>query len=77
MLWQISFIKTPSGQDIGISSKAHTGGGAASSLSGVSQQLTDEIRSEFPKGAEIIDTLGTESAINGPLKIDKNVWTYQ
>ncbi len=66
-----SFIKTPSGQEIGVSSKAHTGGGAASSLSGVSQQLTDEIRSEFPKGAEIIDTLGTESAINGPLKIAK------
>ena len=66
-----SFIKTPTGQDIGVSSKAHTGGGAASSLSGVSQQLTDEIRSEFPKGAEIIDTLGTESAINGPLKVAK------
>jgi len=66
-----SFIKTPSGQEIGVSSKAHTGGGAASSLSGVSQQLTDEIRSEFPKGAEIIDTLGTESAINGPLKVAK------
>ena len=66
-----SFIKAPNGQDIGVSSKAHTGGGAASSLSGVSQQLTDEIRSEFPKGAEIIDTLGTESAINGPLKVAK------
>ena len=66
-----SFIKTPSGQEIGISSKAHTGGGAASSLSGVSQQLTDEIRAEFPKGAEIIDTLGTEPAVLGPLKIAK------
>lgn len=66
-----SFIKTPSGQEIGVSSKAHTGGGAASSLSGVSQQLTDEIRSEFPKGAEIIDTLGTQSAINGPLTVAK------
>ena len=66
-----SFIKAPNGQEIGISSKAHTGGGAASSLSGVSQQLTDEIRSEFPKGTEIIDILGTESAIMGPLKIAK------
>lgn len=66
-----SFIKAPNGQDIGVSSKAHTGGGAASSLSGVSQQLTDEIRSEFPKGAKIIDTLGRESAINGPVKLAK------
>ena len=66
-----SFIKAPNGQEIGISSKAHTGGGAASSLSGVSQQLTDEIRAEFPKGAEIIDTLGTTPAAVGPLKIAK------
>ena len=66
-----SFIKTPSGQEIGVSSKAHTGGGAASSLSGVSQQLTDEIRAEFPKGAEIIDILGTQPALVGPLNVAK------
>jgi hypothetical protein len=66
-----SFIKAPNGQEIGISSKAHTGGGAASSLNGVSNQLTDEIRAEFPQGSEIIDILGTTPARVGPLRIAK------
>jgi hypothetical protein len=66
-----SFIKAPNGQEIGISSKAHTGGGAASSLNGVSNQLTDEIRAEFPQGSEIIDILGTTPARVGPLRVAK------
>jgi hypothetical protein len=62
-----SLIRTPDGQDIGISSKAHKGGGAASSLSGIVKQLTPEIEKKYPQGTKIIKIIGTESAIQGPL----------
>lgn len=64
-----SYIKTPGGVEIGVSSKIHQGGGSASSLSGMHKQLTDEIRSAHPEGSEIIDILATESAVLGPIKL--------
>lgn len=64
-----SVIQTPDGQNIQISSKISKSGGAASSLSGVAKQLTDEHRSKYPQGTKIIDLLATESAVNGPLKV--------
>ena len=64
-----SIIQTPDGQKIQISSKISKAGGAASSLSGIAKQLTDEIRANFPVGSKIIEILGTESAVNGLLKV--------
>lgn len=64
-----SVIQTPDGQDIQISSKISKSGGAASSLSGVAKQLTDEHRKQYPQGTKIIELLATESAVNGPLKV--------
>jgi hypothetical protein len=64
-----SKIKTPDGTEIGISSKIHKGGGAASSLSGIYNQMTDEIREQHPEGSEIIEILATQSAIAGPIKL--------
>jgi len=64
-----SLMKTPDGKEIGVSSKIHTSGGAASSIGGVYKQLTDEIKSKHPKGSKIMEVLATESAINGPIKV--------
>jgi hypothetical protein len=64
-----SVVRTPDGQDIQISSKISKAGGAASSMSGIVKQLTDDMRERFPVGTQIIETLGTESAVNGPLKV--------
>jgi len=64
-----SVIQTPNGDEIGVSSKAHGGGGAASSLSGISKQLTPEIEQAYPVGSEIIHILGQASALEGPLKV--------
>lgn len=66
-----SIIKTPDGQRIEVSSKISTAGGAASSLSGVAKQITDEMRSDFPRGTKIIEMLGTLSSVNGPLRVAK------
>lgn len=66
-----SLIKAPDGQRIGLSSKIHKGGGAASSLKGVAAQLTPEMESEYPEAAEIVKLLGTSSAVEGPLKVAK------
>lgn len=62
-----SIFTLPNGTTINVSTKIHKGGGAASSLSGVAAQLTDQIRDKFPTGSMIIDALGTMSAIDGPL----------
>ena len=64
-----SVIKAPNGQDIGVSSKAHTAGGAASSLKGVYDQLTDEMKQQYPLGSQILELIATESAVNGPIKV--------
>lgn len=64
-----SIIETPDGQKIQISSKISKAGGAASSLSGVYKQMTDDIRVKYPTGSKIIELLATESAVNGPLKV--------
>lgn len=64
-----SIIKLNDGRTIKISSKISKSGGAASSLSGIYKQMTQEIEQKFPFGSEIIKLLATESAINGPLKV--------
>jgi hypothetical protein len=62
-----SIFTLPNGSELNVSTKIHKGGGAASSLSGVAKQLTDEIKEKYPVGSMIIDTLGTMSAVDGPL----------
>ena len=64
-----SVIRTSDGRSIQISSKISTSGGAASSLSGIYKQMTDDVKQRFPEGAKIIELLATESAVNGPLKV--------
>lgn len=57
-----SFLITPNGTQLGISTKIHEGGGAASSLSGVAKLINADIARKFPKGAKIIRLLGTAAA---------------
>jgi uncharacterized protein YaiL (DUF2058 family) len=57
-----SVLITPNGTRLGISTKMHKGGGAASSLSGVVKQLNADIERKFPKGSKLIKLLGTASA---------------
>jgi hypothetical protein len=64
-----SVIRTADGRSIQISSKISTSGGAASSLSGIYKQMTDDVKQRFPEGAKIIELLATESSVNGPLKV--------
>jgi hypothetical protein len=66
-----SIFILPNGARIQVSTKMHQGSGAASSLSGVSKQLNDEIVQKYPKGSEIIRLLGTKSSIDGPLLVAK------
>ena len=68
-----SVIQTADGRSIQISSKISTGGGAASSLSGIYKQMTPEIRQRFPEGAKIIEMFATKSAIVGPLEVARMV----
>lgn len=64
-----SIILTPDNQEIQVSSKISTAGGAASSLSGIVKQLPEEAAARFPRGVEIMQRLGNESAIDGPLYV--------
>lgn len=64
-----SIIQLADGRNIQISSKISTSGGAASSLSGIYKQMTPDMEQKFPRGAEILKLLATESAVNGPLKV--------
>lgn len=68
-----SVIQTADGRSIQISSKISTGGGAASSLSGIYKQMTPEIKQRFPEGAKIIEMFATKSAIVGPLEVARMV----
>ncbi len=68
-----SYIQLADGRQVQISSKISTSGGAASSLSGVYKQMTPDIEAKYPTGSFIIKTLATESAINGPLKVARNL----
>lgn len=68
-----SVIKTADGLDIGVSSKIKTAGGAASSLSGVWKQMSDEIKTKYPQAAKFTEMLATESAVNGPLKVAREL----
>lgn len=54
-------------KEIYISSKIHKAGGAASSLSGLEDKVTDEMRSKYPRAAEIFDIINKSSAKQGPL----------
>jgi hypothetical protein len=72
-----SYIKTPKGIEIGVSTKLKQGGGAASSLKGIVALMTPEIREAYPRGSSIIDLLGGESRTRfpayhqGPLDVAK------
>lgn len=57
-----SYLITPNGTRLGVSTKMHKGGGAASSLSGVVKQLNADIEKKFPKGSKLIKLLGTTPA---------------
>jgi hypothetical protein len=57
-----SILITPNGTRLEVSTKMHQGGGAASSLSGVTKLINADIAKKFPKGAKIIRLLGTASA---------------
>lgn len=59
-----SYLLTPNGTRLGVSTKMHKGGGAASSLSGVVKQLNADIEKKFPKGSNLIKLLGTSSAFS-------------
>jgi len=59
-----SYLITPNGTKLGVSTKMHKGGGAASSLSGVVKQLNPAIEQKFPKGTKLIKLLGTTSAFS-------------
>lgn len=59
-----SILIAPNGTRIGVSTKMHKGGGAASSLSGVVKQLNADIEKKFPKGSRLIKLLGTASAFS-------------
>jgi len=64
-----SVVRTSDGIDLQISSKISKAGGAASSLSGVYKQITDEQRNEFQTGVKIIEILATKSAVSGPVQV--------
>jgi hypothetical protein len=72
-----SYIRTPKGIEIGVSTKLKQGGGAASSLKGIVPLMTPEIREAYPRGSSIIDLLGGESSTKfpayhqGPLDVAK------
>jgi len=57
-----SYLITPNGTRLGVSTKMHKGGGAASSLSGVVKQLNADIEKKFSKGSKLIKLLGTTPA---------------
>jgi len=63
------FINHPNGMQIEVSSKMHRGSGAASSLTGLAEQLTPEMIQKFPRGAAIIQTIATQSVMTGPLEL--------
>lgn len=58
-----SILRLPGGTEIGVSTKIKTGGGKASSLSGVYNLMSDEIRNSDPDAAEILELLATAPAI--------------
>lgn len=59
-----SILITPNGTRLGVSTKMHKGGGAASSLSGVVKQLNADIERKFSKGSKLIKLLGTSGAFS-------------
>jgi hypothetical protein len=66
-LWD-SLIKTADGKQLQISTKMHTGGGAASSLAGVYAQVTPELEKEHPRAVRIMRYLAKDKADAGILK---------
>lgn len=49
-----SYLVTPDGVRIGVSSKVHKGGGAASSLLGIYKMMPPDVAKRYPKGATIV-----------------------
>jgi hypothetical protein len=68
-----SVFTLPNGTKLNVSTKIHKGGGAASSLSGIAAQITNEITEKFPTGSMIIEALGTMSAVEGPLFVAQHL----
>jgi len=52
-----SYITTPKGKRLGVSSKMYSSGGAASSLLGIYKIMTPDLAKQYPKGATIIKDL--------------------
>lgn len=67
-----SILRLPGGTEIGVSTKIKTGGGKASSLSGVYNLMSDEIRNADPDAAEMLELLATAPAISRDMnKVDQ------
>lgn len=66
-LWD-SLIKTVDGKQIQISTKMHTGGGAASSLAGIFAQITPEIQQEHPRAVKIMEYLAKGKSDEGVIR---------
>lgn len=64
-----SIIQTPEGIEIQVSSKISTGGGAASSLVGIAEQIDNNIQKKYPVGVSIIKAFAEKDQVNGPLSV--------
>jgi hypothetical protein len=64
-----SIMQTPDGTEIQVSSKISTGGGAASSLLGVAEQIDDNIQQKYPVATSIIRSFAEKDQVNGPLSV--------
>lgn len=65
-----SILVLPNGTRLGVSTKIHAGGGAASSLGGIVKQINSDIEQKHPEGVEIIKTLGLQPAKTPPAQAD-------
>lgn len=54
-----SYIVTPEGKRIGVSSKMYKSGGAASSLLGIYKEMPRDVAKQYPRGATIVKDLAT------------------
>jgi hypothetical protein len=64
-----SVIQTAGGIEIQVSSKISTGGGAASSLSGVAEQIDNNLQQRYPVATSIIKAFAEKDQVNGPLSV--------
>ena len=59
-----SYLITPDGHRISVSSKMHKSGGAASSLLGIYKLMNDNIAQQYPRGANIVKDLAVMPAFS-------------